>query len=147
MRYLNTNSRDGTFTQVNVRIRSIVDKTAQFVARNGQEFEKRILGNEKDNVKFSFLRPSDPYHAYYRLRVKDFQEGDGKPADAAKAKDAQVEASEKKEVVIESNIEKPDDDMFTVDIPQGLSALDLDVIKLTAQFVALNGKNFLTGTD
>ena len=76
---------------MNVDIRSIVDKTAQFVARNGQEFERKILGNEKDNVKFSFLKPSDPYHAYYRLRVKDFQEGDAKPADATKPKDAQVE--------------------------------------------------------
>ena len=57
----------------------------------------------------------------------------------------QAEASEKKEIIVESSIEKPDDDMFTVEIPQGLSALDLDVIKLTAQHVALNGKNFLTG--
>jgi hypothetical protein len=30
-------------------------------------------------------------------------------------------------------------------VPEGLTALDLDVIKLTAQFVARNGKAFLTG--
>jgi hypothetical protein len=35
----------------------------------GAEFEKRILGNEKNNVKFNFLIPTDPYHAYYKLRV------------------------------------------------------------------------------
>ncbi len=35
----------------------------------GAEFEKRILANEKNNVKFNFLVPTDPYHAYYRLRV------------------------------------------------------------------------------
>lgn len=50
-------------------IRAIVDKTAQFVARNGTEFEKRILANEKNNVKFNFLTPTDPYHAYYKVRV------------------------------------------------------------------------------
>lgn len=30
-------------------------------------------------------------------------------------------------------------------VPEGLTALDLDVVKLTAQFVARNGKDFLTG--
>jgi splicing factor 3A subunit 1 len=51
-------------------IRAIVDKTASFVARNGVEFEKRILANEKNNVKFNFLTPTDPYHAYYKVRVR-----------------------------------------------------------------------------
>jgi splicing factor 3A subunit 1 len=36
---------------------------------SGPEFEKRILANEKNNVKFNFLVPTDPYHAYYQLRV------------------------------------------------------------------------------
>jgi hypothetical protein len=32
-----------------------------------------------------------------------------------------------------------------VHVPEGLTALDLDLIKLTAQFVARNGAAFLTG--
>jgi splicing factor 3A subunit 1 len=32
-----------------------------------------------------------------------------------------------------------------VHIPEGLTSLDLDIIKLTAQFAARNGKSFLTG--
>ena len=32
-----------------------------------------------------------------------------------------------------------------VHVPEGLTALDLDIIKLTAQFVARNGAAFLTG--
>lgn len=76
-------------------IRAIVDKTAQFVAKNGMQalvwttlngrcqlfnnilcyvgtqFEGRILANEKDNPKFNFLRTADPYHAYYRHMVRD----------------------------------------------------------------------------
>jgi hypothetical protein len=32
-----------------------------------------------------------------------------------------------------------------VHVPEGLTGLDLDVIKLTAQFVARNGASFLTG--
>lgn len=34
---------------------------------------------------------------------------------------------------------------YTVPLPDGITAFDLDVIKLTAQFVARNGKSFLTG--
>jgi hypothetical protein len=32
-----------------------------------------------------------------------------------------------------------------VPVPEGLTALDLDTIRLTAQFVARHGKGFLTG--
>eukprot|EP01051_Picozoa_sp_SAG22_P011020 SAG22_NODE_1028_length_5942_cov_3.188088_4_plen_78_part_01 len=57
-------------------IRAIVDKTAEFVARNGEQFEAKILGNESDNAKFSFLRDNDPYNAYYRFKIKDIREGE-----------------------------------------------------------------------
>ena len=55
-------------------IRAIVDKTAQFVARNGPEFETRILGSEKNNAKFNFLLPADPYNAYYKSKIAAFKE-------------------------------------------------------------------------
>ncbi len=48
----------------------IVDKTAGFVARNGAEFENRIRQNEAQNAKFNFLDPTNPYHAYYRNKVR-----------------------------------------------------------------------------
>ncbi len=35
----------------------------------GLTFEKKILANEANNVKFNFLRSTDPYHAYYRYKV------------------------------------------------------------------------------
>jgi len=53
----------------------IVDKTATFVARNGQEFESRIRKNEINNPKFNFLNTGDPYHAYYQYKVKEIREG------------------------------------------------------------------------
>lgn len=42
-------------------------------------------------------------------------------------------------------LEKPADEIYTVRIPEGMTYLDLDIIKITAQFVARNGKAFLTG--
>jgi splicing factor 3A subunit 1 len=38
-------------------------------AAAGVEFEKRIVANERDNVKLNFLKSTDPYHKYYQLRV------------------------------------------------------------------------------
>ena len=41
--------------------------------------------------------------------------------------------------------EPPEEEKFTVHVPEGLTHFDLDLIRLTAQFVARNGKGFLTG--
>lgn len=59
-------------------IRGIVDKTAQFVAKNGPEFEQRVLADQSNTQKFSFLLASNPYRAYYDAKVKEFQTGQGK---------------------------------------------------------------------
>ena len=56
--------------------RAIVDKTAQFVAKNGAAFEAKIKERQGNDIKFSFLEPSDPYHAYYREKVKRLEAGD-----------------------------------------------------------------------
>mmetsp|Transcript_45379 Transcript_45379/g.117580 ORF Transcript_45379/g.117580 Transcript_45379/m.117580 type:complete len:714 (-) Transcript_45379:156-2297(-) len=133
-------------------IRAIVDKTAGFVARNGTEFEKRILANEKQNQKFSFLLTTDPYHAYYQLKIKETKEADSKPAQAAgSAQPAAAEAPppvkepEKPAIAPTKPLEAPAPEVYSVHLPQGLTPLDVDVVKLTAQFVARNGKAFLTG--
>lgn len=42
-------------------------------------------------------------------------------------------------------VEPPEEEKYTVHVPEGLTYFDLDLIKLTAQFVARNGKGFLTG--
>jgi splicing factor 3A subunit 1 len=117
-------------------VRVIVDKTAQFVGKNGPEFEQRILASEKNNVKFNFLTEGDPYHAYYRQQV-----------DEAKAKASGTEKTETRDavpaaeqVVVKPStgtakpvvLEPPKSDEFTIPIPAGISAVDLDVIKTTA---------------
>lgn len=131
-------------------IRSIVDKTAQFVAKNGPEFEKRILANEKNNVKFNFLNATDYYHAYYQHRVNEFkkqlaapQEGTARAVEAPAA--APVTAPVEEAPVPRKELVPPELEQYSVRVPEGISGLDLDVIKLTAQFVARNGKSFLSG--
>ncbi|XP_026676150.1 splicing factor 3A subunit 1 [Diaphorina citri] len=132
-------------------VRNIVDKTANFVARNGPEFESRIRQNEIGNPKFNFLSPGDPYHAYYQHRVKDIREGKVKeaPAPAQKALTTATQQKQQellKQVTTEQPFvpkDPPKEFEFIAD-PPSISALDLDIVKLTAQFVARNGRGFLT---
>uniref|UniRef100_A0A8C5PGN1 Splicing factor 3A subunit 1 n=1 Tax=Leptobrachium leishanense TaxID=445787 RepID=A0A8C5PGN1_9ANUR len=133
-------------------VRNIVDKTASFVARNGPEFEARIRQNEINNPKFNFLNPNDPYHAYYRHKVNEFKEGKAQEPSAAIPKVMQQQQSVQQlpqkvqaQVVQETIIPKePPPEFEYVADPPSISAFDLDVVKLTAQFVSRNGRQFLT---
>ena len=58
-------------------IRSIVEKTASFVARNGTAFEQKIKQNEMSNPKFCFMKEEDPYNGYYLHKVQEFSMGIG----------------------------------------------------------------------
>ncbi|XP_037837035.1 calcium homeostasis endoplasmic reticulum protein isoform X2 [Kryptolebias marmoratus] len=49
-------------------LRNVIDKLAQFVARNGPEFEKMTMEKQKDNPKFSFLFGGE-YFSYYKCRL------------------------------------------------------------------------------
>ncbi|RVE68504.1 hypothetical protein OJAV_G00092180 [Oryzias javanicus] len=134
-------------------VRNIVDKTASFVARNGPEFEARIRQNEINNPKFNFLNPNDPYHAYYRHKVNEFKEGKAQEPSAAVPKVMQQAMQQAQQLpqkvqsqVIQETVvpkEPPPEFEFIAD-PPSISAFDLDVVKLTAQFVARNGRQFLT---
>uniref|UniRef100_A0A0K8V3E0 Splicing factor 3A subunit 1 n=1 Tax=Bactrocera latifrons TaxID=174628 RepID=A0A0K8V3E0_BACLA len=136
-------------------VRNIVDKTASFVARNGPEFEARIRQNELGNAKFNFLSSGDPYNAYYRHKVNEFREGkdaSGGPSVITGVKQLSVTsaAQQKQQELLKQVAEQqfvpkdpPQDFEFIAD-PPSISALDLDIVKLTAQFVARNGRQFLT---
>ncbi|XP_057455152.1 probable splicing factor 3A subunit 1 [Lotus japonicus] len=146
-------------------IRTIVDKTSQFVAKNGPEFEKRIIANNTGNAKFNFLNASDPYHAYYQHRLAEFrsqnqssaqESGDDSvvpestPSAPAPDGNGVVEAAEKPDISaqfrpVRKVLEPPEAEQYTVRLPEGITGEELDIIKLTAQFVARNGKSFLTG--
>ncbi|CDY52037.1 BnaA08g31500D [Brassica napus] len=111
-------------------IRSIVEKTAQFVSKNGLEFEKRIMASNAKNAKFNFLTSSDPYHAFYQHKLAEYraQNEDGAQGSDADGADLQVDGGGDE-----------------VRLPEGITGEELEYIKLTAQFVARNGKSFLTG--
>lgn len=90
------------------------------------------------------LRP----HQVADFTAADKAEEGGAPAAAAPAAAPApapvpvAPAPEKAKPVLPATkpLEPPEEEQYTVHIPEGLTALDLDTIKLTAQFVARNGK-------
>ncbi|KAL4110043.1 hypothetical protein PRIC1_001736 [Phytophthora ramorum] len=148
-------------------IRAVVDKTAQFVANNGRAFESRIVG-ERMSTKFSFLRESDPYHVYYEHKVSEFIASKNEPPPEPQQEQAQettqevIKAAETSgDVVVEKKavqdvtaqvakkikkkeLQPPPEEKFIIKHPT-LSALDQEIMYLTAQYTALSGSSFLSG--
>ncbi|KAJ3015386.1 UNVERIFIED_CONTAM: splicing factor 3a, subunit 1 [Siphonaria sp. JEL0065] len=131
-------------------IREIADKTAKFIAKsaNGLQFEERLREQNRSDPKFGFLNPADPYHRYYKNRVKEFGANPNAQTTHEKEKEVQTKENEKNEQLQQQQQEmkeavKVKDYDFLYEMP-AISAQDLDVVKLTAQFVARNGRAFLT---
>mmetsp|Transcript_49999 Transcript_49999/g.99325 ORF Transcript_49999/g.99325 Transcript_49999/m.99325 type:complete len:706 (+) Transcript_49999:75-2192(+) len=138
-------------------IRGVIDKTAQFVAKCGPEFEQRVL-REQNHAKFSFLLQSNPYRPYYEHKVKEFKTGvveDTKPEVPQAILDQKAKEEEKKKKKEQLKMltlgerrkkvaKPPPPDQYVVNHPY-IAPMDMDIIKLTAQFVARNGQKFLIG--
>ncbi|CDJ42513.1 surp module domain-containing protein, putative [Eimeria tenella] len=142
-------------------MRGVIEKTAQFVAKNGAEFESRVL-REQSATKFGFLLPNNPYHAFYKLKVREFTTGEAAPTPQVPQaiRDMQQKQQQEKqqqqqllmltqigESEKEANkeqIEPPPPHQFVLQHPW-VAPIDLDIIRCAAQFVARNGQKFLAG--
>ena len=120
-------------------IRAIVETTAGYVARNGAVFEDRIREKEKSNPKFSFLNVNDAYSPFYAWRLSEIRQGRGTAVSAGRVGEAQVPVEPEKP----KGPAPPPEFRFSARMPN-ISAQDLDVVKLTALFVAKNGRSFMT---
>lgn len=57
---------------LDIGLRNIIDKLAEFVARNGPEFESMTKSKQKSNPKFGFLYGGE-YYNYYIQKVNSEQ--------------------------------------------------------------------------
>ena len=102
---------------------AVIDRTASFVARsaNPPQFEDKIRENQRQDPKFSFLNPADPYHAYYRHRMEKVVRGE------VDDEVTQEKGEETKEVVPEKEVDlgvEPPHPQFILDAAS-ISAIDL----------------------
>ncbi|KAJ5930647.1 hypothetical protein N7466_006140 [Penicillium verhagenii] len=120
-------------------IQAIVEKTAGYVSRNGPVFEDRVRDKEKNNPKFSFLNDGDAYAPFYQWRLTEIKNGRGTSIAAGRAGEATPAA----EPEMPQGPPEPPAFHFSARMPVS-HAQDLEVVKLTALFVAKRGKSWLT---
>ncbi|KAJ5472538.1 hypothetical protein N7530_006539 [Penicillium desertorum] len=119
-------------------IRKAIETTASYVVRHKGTFEDRIRQKEKNNYKFSFLTPGDAYEPYYQWYTAEYKAGrvTGPAGRAGESVAAAVPEKPK-------GPPEPSSFHFSARMPI-INAQDLDVVKLTALFVAKRGKSFMT---
>jgi len=139
------------------------------VVRNGVNFEAELRKRNGSSTKFAFLLPKNPYYPYYKREL--FAKLD--PAEADKLRKLRAAELNKKQeekkvtqrqttvkklslkeriqqemklirIPKEMYIQQQPIDKYTVNLPQMIKPSQIDLMKLTAQFVARNGKKFLS---
>lgn len=103
-----------------VAVKEAIEKTVQYVKKNGVSFEAKLIENDKDG-KFSFLQASNPYHSYYKQKLEHKPEV---------PQDGNVQ-------IKESEPEKPRELLFLTDLPP-VSNIDNEIIKSCALYIACN---------
>ncbi|KAH8983550.1 Pre-mRNA splicing factor PRP21 like protein-domain-containing protein [Lactarius hatsudake] len=123
-------------------VKSTINRTIVHMNRSSDplQFEVKLRESRRTDPAFSFLNPADPYHAYYRTRLEQAMRGevlDGVPADVDSKVGETVDGK-----VSEDYGKPPPPTEFILEIPN-ISAVDLDIMKLTALFTARQGHSFL----
>ncbi|KAI3631677.1 hypothetical protein MIR68_010150 [Amoeboaphelidium protococcarum] len=152
-------------------IRKIADKTAEYVALKGREIEAKIKNREAGNMKFSFLQSDDPYYEYYQHMLQKYgQESSAQSQnDQAQKADQQIQEKPYESLQPDSGAQEtvdhhqqsksgskktskkrkrkviPTQPPQLIFLPQQevISALDRDVMLLTAKYFTVKGQQFL----
>lgn len=104
-------------------IKGIVHKTVQYIHRNGPEFEQKV---RESNSKFTFLKDTDPFHAYYRYALEHLPREDAENGSSDTALSVAA-------------VEPVDELKFFVKDQPTMTVKDLEIVKLAAQYVAQHG--------
>ncbi|SNX81619.1 related to Splicing factor 3 subunit 1 [Melanopsichium pennsylvanicum] len=133
-------------------LRRTIDKAAELIAKKDPSFEANIKTAEANNPKFAFLRHDDAYHAYYASRRDAVRRGetltpvarDNQVASSGQAQFGSPAAAS--DIAAGSSTQAPPESepfQFSADLPN-ITAVDLDILKLTALFTARKGRSFAT---
>uniref|UniRef100_A0A7S1ER92 SURP motif domain-containing protein n=1 Tax=Timspurckia oligopyrenoides TaxID=708627 RepID=A0A7S1ER92_9RHOD len=155
-----------------LELKSIIEKTAQFVIKNGPAFESKIQETNATNPKFAFLKNTHPYHKFYKSLLQvplsslnsspsnlhansesDKVEGNSKADSSIIHQQSAIISNPRLSALKQDQISADDSldsqssftDFFSLhtSISHPPSVLELEVIKLCAQSVACAGDSLL----
>ena len=121
----------------------IIDKTALAISKSPTPslLEDKIRERQKSDAKFAFMQEDDPFHQYYRYMKERVAEDAEAVRQGTLAPQQQTQTMD--EVIDQVGGYEPKPAEFKVDLP-GVTAHDLDVLRLTALFHARRGRSFLS---
>lgn len=123
-----------------VTIRAKIETVAGYVVRSGPQFEEVVRKKNAGTNQTTFLEAGDAYEPYYRWRLDEIKGGRGfNENDRAIASKTDVTFAGREHKAPP----KPEDFHFSARMPN-ISAQDLDIVKLTAQYAAKNGRAWVT---
>ncbi|KAK9761856.1 hypothetical protein K7432_012917 [Basidiobolus ranarum] len=107
-------------------IKSIIDKMADFVTRNGPSLEEKVKANKQNDPKFGFLLPRNEYHTYYQdmlhklraSRKHEIEENSSLPLPPRKKRENSVEINPEEmleQVEIKPSLEEEEDQGFYIE--------------------------------
>lgn len=114
-------------------IKATIERTAEFVAKNGIAFEHRIREKEGSNALFSFLNNDDHYHLYYQWRCDEYASG--------RTRENEANTTQQKAKETSDQLREPPAFEFHTVLPP-MSAVDHEVIHTTAEHTAEYGPSF-----
>ncbi|KOG98425.1 Prp21p [Saccharomyces eubayanus] len=103
------------------QIREDIKTTATYIKQHGASFESKLLEDER----FSFIKKDDPLHEYYIKVLNEPATNSGNEEDIGRR---------------EHEIAKPQNFLFS-QYDTGISRRDMEIIKLTARYCALDESN------
>src|SRR5690606_20456174 len=108
-----------------------------FVGKHGLDIENRIIASNVKNARFKFLRSSDPYHAFYKHKLNEYQ---AQNQHGVEANDDSATGPQPDPL---AQLMTPPEEDYTVILPEGITNEELDTVNLTVRVVARKGRSFL----
>lgn len=122
------------------QVRGKIETVAGYVIRSGPQFEDIVRKKNAGTNQTTFLETGDAYEPYYRWRLAEIKAGRGfNENDRAIASKTDVTFAGREHKAPP----KPEDFKFSARMPN-ISAQDMDIVKLTAQYAAKNGRAWVT---
>lgn len=124
-------------------LKDTIEKTVNYVVKNGDSFETRLKTNESSKNKFAFIFNNDEYYDYYQWRLGRYSGGgdDGKSSSTSTRTRTDGTNDTNPPTLFEP-IPTPQELTFLTSLPH-ITLYDLKVLKLTALFTARNGDAYL----
>ncbi|KAK2953727.1 putative Splicing factor 3A subunit 1 [Blattamonas nauphoetae] len=128
---------------------TIMNKLLDLIMKHDDSYEKKVLERMPNNARMGFLDPSNIYHSYYqqlkheRVVTSNIEKAGltALPSTISSQNTTENLVVERKATLSQlPNIPLPPPLRFAIDTPKHITPIELETIRLTAQYIAEKGR-------